>query len=1020
MPVDIGEQHERASPDDSPAKGARSAALATESGGRVLAGTLSRLAGASPLWLGLAAVVMAVHAQLFLTPDGRPSPSPDTTTSVRWYTLAICILLIGWRGTYANVRLLSQPGAVARGIRGWFAGISRRQTALVGSGIAANALAIVILRGDWYSLSGGILWVGSLVLILAGFMGERVEGAADSRPRSLSRWPLAHIPETAIFAAILAVALTLRLWRLGDLLPGMHGDEGEAGTQALAILNGDLVSPFMRGWLNQPNIYYWALAICMKLFGTGLVGLRTFAVICGMAAVIFTYLITREMFGARAACIAGFFLSFQSAALIFSRQEFSNVTVPPLEAGTLFFLVRGLRTRRHLDFAISGLLGGFAWYFFAGGRLIAPTAGLFLLYLVLTQRPFLRAYWTRVAAFVITLVAILTPFLAFYLAYPLPSNTYPNDRFIWLHHDELSVLYGTQSWLLIGWHQLETTFSVLTLNADVSAMFALDYPVARPLEAGLIVLGLAWALWRWRDARFFLLSLWFWSSIIVGGVLTTEAPNLPRILGMLPVLAILIAVILDALWVQIAEVVSNLGVARSWSAAGMWAGGVVVAGVIVVSGIQNKQMYIDSWLNEHTNTVVTGQAMYVQDHGLNYFYYDLGAPQVYWTHGDNRFINPYAVGEDAVNMPNVLPIIDNGASGERSANFLVWPDSADYLQVLRAYYPEGIEQVFPLGDPTHQTQPLIGYIIPRAVIDKHRAVLAQYAPARGAVIRRREPMLGLDGSNTPPAGLSYPVRASWDGALVAPMYDRYRFTLRAPAGTVLTIDGVKVFPASATANEFLILAQGPHTIHLSARLAGPHARVELLWSGSTVGTGMIPRRYLWDNHIGRSWLGEVRPDLGGASNRVDGFLGFRDTNIAFGFSSGLVGNWRSVLTTHQSGTYAFQLNALNTASLSIDGKRIVTDSTAGPNPTLAAGQAILTRGKHRIEIDYSWQTGIGYLECWWAPPGSPMQLLISPDLSPPGAGVWGPNTNPAVAPPPSPQSTLEPVQPSPGPLIDQG
>jgi hypothetical protein len=252
------------------------------------------------------------------------------------------------------------------------------------------------------------------------------------------------------------------------------------------------------------------------------------------------------------------------------------------------------------------------------------------------------------------------------------------------------------------------------------------------------------------------------------------------------------------------------------------------------------------------------------------------------------------------------------------------------------------------------------------------------------------------------------------------VYDRYRFALQAPAGTLFTVDGVKVFPVNTNGDVTLIMAQGPHTIHLTARLAGPHTRVQLRWSGSTVPTGLVQRRYLWDNHIGRAWLGQVRPDFGAVSNRVDGFLGFRDANIAFGLSNGLAGTWLSILTVHQAGTYTFQLNALNTASLAIDGKRIVTDSAAGPDPMIAIGHVELSPGRHEIEIHYGWQTGIGYLECSWAPPGSPLQLFLTPDLSPPGPGVWGSNTNPTVAPPPSPQTTLEPGRPTPGPLINQG
>jgi 4-amino-4-deoxy-L-arabinose transferase-like glycosyltransferase len=985
------------------------------------------LAAADTLWFGLVALAMALHAQLILTPSGRPADHVDSSAATRWYILAAAVLVIGWAGSYTNVSLVRISARTVRGLGAWTADLTRRQLKLVGAGLAVNLLSILILRTNWYSIPGGLLWVASLALIVTAFTSRSpAEGDGTFDSERLRGWLPGRRIEIAAIVLILAVALTMRLWRLGDLLPGMHGDEGEAGTQGLAILHGNLVSPFTRGWFNQSNIYYWSLAICMKIFGSGLFGLRTFAVISGVAALVFTYLIAREMFGPRVAIIAGFFLSFQSAALLFSRQEFSNVTVPPLQAGTFYFLVRGLRTRRHLDFAIAGLLAGLAWYYFAGGRLIGPVGAIFLGYLAVTRRSFLRVYWTRAAAFLIAMVAILTPFLAYYLAYPLPTNSYPNDRFIWLHYDDLAALYGTHSWYLIIWDQLIRTFAVLTETIDFSAMSALDYPVARPLEAALLILGLAWAFWRWRDTRFFLLSLWFWSTLIVGGVLTTDAPNLPRILGMLPVLAILIAILLDQFWLRITDAAAKLGGTPAWSARGLWAGGVLVAAATVISGIQNKQMYIDSWLNEHTNTIVTGQALYVHNQGTNYFYYDLGAPMVYWTHGDNRFINPYALGEDGANLPTRLPIIDNGANADRDANFMIWPAMIDYLPILKAYYPEGRERIVPLGDPAHRTDPLIGYVIPHQAIDRHRTLLARYLPTHGAPITRREPRLGVDSSASLPAHLSYPVQATWTGGLVAPTYDRYQLSLHAPAGTRLTIDGVTVFPSTPGKSVPLIMAAGPHTVALSAHLAGPHTRVTLSWSSSSLPSGEIARRYLWDNHIGRSWLAEVRPAPGGifpqpvgpASNRVDGFIGYRSTGIAFGLVSGLTNRWRGVLTVYEPGVFTFDLNAFGSATLLIDGNPVVNDVAPGPDPSLANGQAELAPGRHRVELRYSWPGGTGYLELWWTPPGGTRQLFITRDLTPPGPAVWRPGTSSTSAPTPVSAPIPEPV-PTPAPLIDQ-
>src|SRR5207245_4781979 len=142
--------------------------------------------------------------------------------------------------------------------------------------------------------------------------------------------------------------------------------------------------------------------------------------------------------------IAGFFIAFQSGDLIFSRQEFSNVTTPTFMTVAFYFLLRGLRTQRHLDFVFAGCGAGFALYYFAGGRLVGPVAAVVLAYLALRHRAFLPNYWTHVGAFVLALLAISSPFVAYFVVdHPIPANVYPNDRFIWLHYADLARQYKT-------------------------------------------------------------------------------------------------------------------------------------------------------------------------------------------------------------------------------------------------------------------------------------------------------------------------------------------------------------------------------------------------------------------------------------------------------------------------------------------------------------------------------------------------------------------------------------------------
>lgn len=943
-----------------------------------LASHLRALLDVDALWFGLLAVALGLLGQSILTPGGFPSIYPDIPAATRWYVLAVVILLIGWSGTYTNRRLLWLPQAgvpIRRLVRGRD---MRPPVVLTVVALVLSAVGVQVLRGNWFSRLGAVLWIAGLLLLAAAWWPEPRDHTAKpvDKPPEQSTWHLPLWAEAAIVLALLIFAGIMRAWRLGDLAPGMHGDEGEAGSTALQILQGAPISPFARGWFNHSNIYFWTVALFMKVFGTNLVGLRSFAVFCGLATVLFVYLAAREMFGVRAGTLAGCFIAFQSADVYFGRELSSNAPFPALLAIALYFLVRGLRTRRHLDFIIAGFAAGFEVYYYAGGRLV-PFMGLAcLLYLAVTNRHFLRAYWSHALLYIVAAAMIAAPFVAYYLAFPLHSYDYPNDRFIWLHHDQLTATYGTGDWRTIVWDQLQRTLALITYNVDGSAINILDYPIAQPLEAVLVVLGMAWALWRWRDTRFAFLSIIFWMSVLIGGVLTVDAPNVPRIMGVLIVMPIVIAAVLDHFAVLIVAAARRLLPAPSAPGAGHLASGAVLAAAVAVPGGENWHMYIDHFLHLHTSTDVTGQALFVQRTGYAYHYYDLGAPELYWRHGDNRFINHDAEGEDVINPAETLPLTDNGARANRPAAFLIWPPMYRYLPALRAFYPGGHKEVIHLGDREHQMQPLVAYLLPSAEIDRHRAVQVTYRTADHGIVRAMAPSVGLGSLQNPPPGLNYPVQATWSGDLVIAEDNLYHF--RAPSGAILTIDGTRIAVRNRTP---IRLVRGLHTLRFSVRLTAPTSPASLRWALGGSAFAAIPRLSLWDGHVSGAWLGSITPvgvsgQGGPAVSRVDSLLGYRNIAQALEIPGQFEGTWRTTVVVPRAGRFRFDLNASGPTTLSVGTTRVVDDPAVSSAPQEAGGSIVLRPGRYPVIVRSVGSTIPSYLEVQWQPPGEPVQMML--------------------------------------------
>ncbi|MBF6611629.1 MAG: glycosyltransferase family 39 protein [Chloroflexi bacterium] len=972
--------------------------------------------------------------------------------------------------------------------------------------LALNLYSAGQLRGNYYSVAGSLGWVASLIILALAFFGERrtvvsatdAHGGSDIEERTDLR--LSRRVETVVVFLIFLLALGLRLYRLGDWTTGMHGDEGEAGMDALSILQGNRVSPFLTGWFSQPNFYYWGIALTMKVFGTSLFGLRMFSTLAGSLMILPFYFLVKIWFGTRTAIIAAILLSISDVAIHFSKQEFSNITTPLFLVTGFYFLSRGLRTKRTLDFVLAGYAFMLTMYFYMGGRLtpflvIAVILYIFVVMPVLSlpggyagvrkRMPALsrvqalgRAvsqqanpavqYIGQLLILGIACLSFISPWLVYYMDNQNAVGSRPNEKLIFNNVDRMVSNYGANHtplyvgvrvptmsdiypflpivfektplsvevsrdgfWPRVLWGQLTRTLSIITYRADASSVYTFTgEAVAKPIEAALIILGIAWALWRWRDTRMAILSIWFWSFVLVGGVLTIDAPYMARLVGIIPVLAVFAALPLNKIMAELTRFGTLL--ANKWRNAqsrrrltrGTQIFGIATVGVLLLYlGFENFNDYFQRYMVPYPSPEVTGQAYFVRQMNDTALaagrptprYYDAGAHNIYWTHGDNRFLNYGTPGSDMVNASSDLPILD---AENRDIIFMIWPQDAQYLSVIKAYYPNVEVNNFVYG-PNGIGNSLFTYArVTREQLDESRESITTYKSYTGETFLRREPALGS--SSAPPDGLSYPVLASWRSNLVAPAFGRYRLQIDAASAGGLIVDGRRVLTTTATttrAETELLLARGPHDIELFGTLANSGSQVTIQWSAGSTAYAAIPRQYLFYGSI-KALLGEIHPygsDLlaqpatTGAQSRintarVDGFLGFRDAGAIVGGS--MEGIWTGTLTITNTGQYSFETFSNGDSVVFIDGKLVVRNMQGGVQPRSASGQVVLSTGPHSYELRYNYTGGTGYLEAFWTPPGGQRRLLGSDALHTGGGLLNSANVN---EPPPV---QLQPEAPS--------
>ncbi len=994
-------------------------------------------------------MVAAFHGQLRLL--GGAGVVPAT----RWYAVGLALwLLASPRPGGSGVPLLQRPH--------WLREQRRRRIRRVVGLQLAVALCLVgaaLLRSRHYdSLGGGLMWAASIAILLIAFR----EGATRSRAaRAGGRIPFR---EAALLAVILGVAVFFRFHRLGDWFGGIHGDETEVGLEAMRILRGEHVPPFGTGWFGQGNLYYWCVALGMRVAGTGLFGLRTFSAFAGVLLVLATSLLARRWFGTRVAILSGAFLAISCIAVNFSRLEFSNITTPLSLAAGFLLLFRGLASGRLLDFLLAGFAHAAGLYFYQGARL-TPLLGLGFFGYLLVLLPLLTAAGTALrrvpgratrrvlrqqilrarrlgAPALVYVVALLVggaPFVAFSFDHREEATARVKEKLVFKNEPLVAAAYGIGHdplflglqkpraasalplpvvfrktalsvriardgfWPRVLWRQLLATLSIITFHEDASSVYTFTHaPIAEPFEAVLIILSLAWALVRPRDPRCGALTLWFWGTVLAGGVLTIDAPYMARLVGILPVLAIAAAFSLDAFCSAVEDALPR---GRRPLA------GLLAAAILLGLALEN----FGDYFHRYTRTSplpfaeTVGQAWFVREANRQARaegrpvprYYDLGAHMIYWSHSVNRFLNPDATGRDLANPSQSLPLED---TTDADAIFMVWDNNRVSLPVLETLYPGGREERFFYGLAGRGSPLFTTYRVPASELVRRRTTRASYSPARGPALLRVEPGIGT--VEAPPGGLAYPVRVLWKGGLFAPEFARYRLEARAPAGASLSIDGLPVIAGGASDGE-VVLARGLHEVELAARLPVPEARVRLRWGVAGLGVRAVARRFLWQGP-GRSFLGFVRElpkgktasevlgtplfdDLRLLSARVDSFLGFKDTARALGArGQPLLAVWKGTLRSRTPGVTAFELRTNSGALLLIDGRRVLEVPEGVPAEWSAVGEVDLSPGGHEVEVWYSGLKETGILELFWTPPGGERALLGAGGEVAMNGGAWAP------------------------------
>lgn len=212
--------------------------------------------------------------------------------------------------------------------------------------------------------------------------------------------------------------------------------------------------------------------------------------------------------------------------------------------------------------------------------------------------------------------------------------------------------------------------------------------------------------------------------------------------------------------------------------------------------------------------------------------------------------------------------------------------------------------------------------------------------------------------------------------LYAPQYGSYRFTLRAPAGATLDLDGQTVVVAEEGGQGVgsLALAQGNHSLRVRA-LSGP-GPVSLLWQPPGGRVEIVPQWALYappvtPHGLRGSFYGNASWEGPPVLVRVDPFLDtyFHLTPLPRPYSA----EWVGTIEIPFTGTYQLGLRAVDWAQLALDGEVVLETGAPGEE---ARATVPLGQGLHDLRLRFQDTTGRSRLHLLWRPPGQDTLTVI--------------------------------------------
>jgi len=718
--------------------------------------------------------------------------------------------------------------------------------------LACNVVALFLLWRDDASSLGCLLWLVSLgggLLAIPSWSRPTCDGEEGVARSGTDRSKTGH-GILFLVALVLLLAAFLRLYRLEDLPPGVFIDETNAAMDALEILDGKRVSPFATGWFQTPTLYAYYMAGLFRVLGVSFLALKLASVLPGLLTVAGLYPLARRAFGPLPALLSLFLLATARWHVHMSRWGW-NALLPPLgQVLMVYLLLRGLETRRPRDFALAGLTLGLAQYTYLAARLIPLMILLFVLHQVVTRRGFLRRHGANLLLFVMVALMVFAPL----------GLTYVKNPFLLTNRArQVGILPDLQAagGLRPLWDNVVSHLLMFNCQGDANPRHNLSQtPMLDPFVGALLLPAVGYALYRWRDRRYALLSCWI-AFTLLGGVFSAakEAPQAYRTLGALPAVVLLLGDLLARLWKRLLQPGSRV-----------WRGLVLAAGIalLALSVYHNVQTYFVSYAQDPRtfwgfSPLETGVARTVLAALPTHDVYVVPKLAHFSSLRFATYQRPDR-GGGGLAQPSYEPFsplesLPLPRSSGRDALLVLETQYRSLVPFISHYYPDAEARLHraPDGQALYVTVEILRQALTGATSSppQGQGLRGQYFLGETwqgePVMRRVDPLLLFHWYGRDPLPGSFSVR--WEGEILLPEDGAYFFALVGDDGVRLWLDGELVGqslrPDASNAVEALrTLKAGSHSIRVEYFQRGGAKLIEFRWARPGAALELVPPEVL--------------------------------------------------------------------------------------------------------------------------------------------------------------------------------